>query len=119
MRAPGGSKRKAMSPSGHERTFAAQKDMSALPPKADMCSATRYVRFVPRADIAELETLVIQLSAHSTNISMSAASALRKVQATGECTSPQCTRDSSSPGVVLAARIRTMVRSPISAAEIV
>jgi hypothetical protein len=27
--------------------------MSALPPKADMCSATRYVRFVPIADIQE------------------------------------------------------------------
>ena len=26
--------------------------MSALPPKADMCSATRHVRFVPIADIA-------------------------------------------------------------------
>ena len=26
--------------------------MSALPPKADMCSATRYVRFGPIADIA-------------------------------------------------------------------
>ena len=25
--------------------------MSALPPKADMCSATRDVRFVPIADI--------------------------------------------------------------------
>ena len=25
--------------------------MSALPPKADMCSATRDVRFVPEADI--------------------------------------------------------------------
>ena len=25
--------------------------MSALPPKADMCSATRHVRFVPKADI--------------------------------------------------------------------
>ena len=25
--------------------------MSALPPKADMCSANRYVRFVPIADI--------------------------------------------------------------------
>ena len=24
--------------------------MSALPPKADMCSATGYVRFVPKAD---------------------------------------------------------------------
>ena len=26
--------------------------MSAIPPEADMCSATRYVRFVPIADIA-------------------------------------------------------------------
>ena len=26
--------------------------MSALPPKADMCSATRHVRYVPIADIA-------------------------------------------------------------------
>ena len=25
--------------------------MSALPPIADMCSATRYVRFVPKADM--------------------------------------------------------------------
>ena len=25
--------------------------MSALPPKADMCSANRHVRFVPKADI--------------------------------------------------------------------
>ena len=30
-----------MSALGHKRTFAAQKGMSALPPKADMCSATR------------------------------------------------------------------------------
>jgi hypothetical protein len=28
--------------------------MSALPPKADMCSATRYVRFVPEADIGSV-----------------------------------------------------------------
>jgi hypothetical protein len=27
------------------------KVMSALPPKADMCDATRYVRFGPIADI--------------------------------------------------------------------
>ena len=40
-----------MSALGHKRTFAVQKGMSALPPKADMCSATRYVRFVPKADI--------------------------------------------------------------------
>ena len=29
-----------------------QNGMSALPPKADMCGATRDVRFVPIADIA-------------------------------------------------------------------
>ena len=46
--APGASRMSAL---GHKRTFAAQNGMSALPPKADMCSATWYVRFVPKADI--------------------------------------------------------------------
>jgi hypothetical protein len=32
---------------GHKQTFAAQKAMSVLPPKADMCRATRHVRFTP------------------------------------------------------------------------
>ena len=41
-----------MSALGHKRTFAVQNAMSALPPKADMCGATRYVRFVPIADIS-------------------------------------------------------------------
>ena len=40
-----------MSAMGHKRTFAVQNGMSALPPKADMCTATRDVRFVPIADI--------------------------------------------------------------------
>jgi hypothetical protein len=40
-----------MSALGHKRTFAPQKAMSALPPKADMCGATRDVRFGPKADI--------------------------------------------------------------------
>ena len=40
-----------MSALGHKRTFAVQKGMSALPPKADMCGAKRDVRFVPIADI--------------------------------------------------------------------
>ena len=40
-----------MSALGQKQTCAVQKVMSALPPKADMCSATRYVRFVPIADI--------------------------------------------------------------------
>ena len=41
-----------MSALGQKRTFAVQKGMPALPPKADMCSALGYVRFVPIADIA-------------------------------------------------------------------
>src|SRR4029077_20235398 len=43
-----------MSALGQKQTFALQKAMSVLPPKADMCSATRYVRFVPIADIDDL-----------------------------------------------------------------
>ena len=43
-----------MSALGQKQTFAAQKGMSALPPKADMCSATRHVRFVPIADIRKM-----------------------------------------------------------------
>jgi hypothetical protein len=39
--------------------------MSALPPKADICSEKRHVRFVPKADIASgighaLEAIIIQ-----------------------------------------------------------
>ena len=40
-----------MSALGQKQTCAAQNGMSALPPKADMCGATRDVRFVPIADI--------------------------------------------------------------------
>ena len=40
-----------MSALGHSRTFAVQKGMSASPPEADMCGATRDVRYVPIADI--------------------------------------------------------------------
>jgi len=35
----------------HKRTSALHNGMSALPPKADMCCATRDVRFKPKADI--------------------------------------------------------------------
>ena len=38
----------AMSALGHKRTFAVQKGMSALPPIADMCSATWDVCFGPK-----------------------------------------------------------------------
>ena len=46
-----------MSALGHKRTFAAQKGRSALPPKADMCGATRDVRFVPIADMTATSEL--------------------------------------------------------------
>src|SRR5260221_2211732 len=39
---------------GHERTWRHAGATSALPPKADMCGATRDVRFVPIADFGEL-----------------------------------------------------------------
>ena len=41
-----------MSALGQKQTFAVQNGMSALPPIADMCGATRDVRFVPKADMA-------------------------------------------------------------------
>jgi hypothetical protein len=44
-----------MSALGQKQTFALQKDMSALPPKADICGATRDVRLVP-SDIAYVLT---------------------------------------------------------------
>jgi hypothetical protein len=39
-----------MSALGHKRTYAPQKAMSALPPKADMCSATRDVCFGSKSE---------------------------------------------------------------------
>jgi len=43
-----------MSALGQKQTHAVQTGMSALPPKADMCSATRDVRFGPIADMTGL-----------------------------------------------------------------
>jgi hypothetical protein len=43
-----------MSALGQKRTSAPQQVMSALPSKADMCGATRDVRFGPIADISTL-----------------------------------------------------------------
>jgi hypothetical protein len=44
-----------MSALGQKQTFRGAIGMSALPPKADMCSATRHVRFVPIADMKALQ----------------------------------------------------------------
>jgi len=40
-----------MSALGHKQTFAAQNGVSALPPRADMCSAVVDVCYGPKADI--------------------------------------------------------------------
>ena len=42
----------SMSALGHKRTYAVQKGMSALPPKADIGGWLGNVRFVPITDIA-------------------------------------------------------------------
>ena len=55
--------RLAMSALGQKQTFALQQVMSALHPKADMCSATWYVRFVPLADM-DGSTIVPQIGAN-------------------------------------------------------
>ena len=48
-----------MSALGQKQTCALKKFMSALPPKADMCGATRDVRFVPKADMTSPSYLVL------------------------------------------------------------
>ena len=50
-----------MSALGQKQTCAAQNGMSALSPKADMCSALVDVRFVPIADIEVLFDHVVGL----------------------------------------------------------
>ena len=47
-----------MSALGHKQTFAVQKAMSALPPKADMCGANRHVCFGPIADIFSVQIVM-------------------------------------------------------------
>ena len=44
-----------MSALGQKQTYAVQNGMSALPPKADMCSAVVHVCFGPEADIAPFD----------------------------------------------------------------
>ena len=47
-----------MSALGQKQTFAVQKGMSALTPKADMCGALADVRFGSKADICRAPTHV-------------------------------------------------------------
>src|SRR5262249_19276872 len=44
-------KQHLMSALGQKQTHAVQQGMSALPPKADICSAQAHVRFTPESDI--------------------------------------------------------------------
>jgi len=47
---------------GQKQTFAVHQLMSGLPPKADVCNATKNVRYGPKADIRlKLMTLFNQL----------------------------------------------------------
>jgi hypothetical protein len=46
-----------MSALGQKRTLKRLHSMSALPPKADMETQSRDVRFVPKADIAQLHSI--------------------------------------------------------------
>ena len=58
----------ALSALGHKQTFAVQEGMSALPPKADMCSAQADVRFVPKADIRQWIDLLETLPGEAMNL---------------------------------------------------
>ena len=53
-----------MSALGQKQTCAAQKVMSALPPKADMCGALGHVRFVPIADSCAAVKSIVMLFDH-------------------------------------------------------
>jgi hypothetical protein len=46
-----------MSALGQKQTFAVQKGMCALPPKADMCGATRHVRMMRNCDSSHARAL--------------------------------------------------------------
>ena len=56
-----------MSALGHKRTFRSAIAMSALLPKADMCSASRNVRYGPIADIASSYRASMSSSFHVLN----------------------------------------------------
>src|SRR5215467_3432501 len=51
-----------MSALGQKQTYAVQQTMSALPPIADMCGATRNVRFGPKADYLGLRASIRTLA---------------------------------------------------------
>jgi hypothetical protein len=64
-----------MSALGRKQTIAVQKGMSALPPKADICSALAHVCFGPMADMVVLfrvwvvDVTLVGWSSHRDNAS--------------------------------------------------
>src|SRR5262249_35480027 len=56
---------KPMSALGQKRTYALQKAMSALPPKAGICGALAHVRLGPKADIEWLHSIISSAPASS------------------------------------------------------
>ena len=52
-----------MSALGQKQTCALQQIMSALPPKADMCGASVYVCYGPKADISSAAKRIVIRSA--------------------------------------------------------
>jgi len=70
-----------MSALGQKRTSALQKVMSALPPKADMCIATAYVRYANSGALAVLR-LTINSNFVGCSIGNSAGFAPFRIRAT-------------------------------------
>ena len=60
-------------PNSERKSGFPRNDMSALPPKADECSARTYVRFGPETDIALLNGLDLKQSIRSHNRVIAAA----------------------------------------------
>jgi hypothetical protein len=57
-----------MSPMGQKRTFWNVRPMSALPPKADIGTQSRNVRFVPCVDGCELARGIFTLQPWSVHV---------------------------------------------------
>ena len=70
-----------MSALGQKQTCAVQTAMSALTPKADMCSALGDVRFVPKADIRDVEAGIISSSNKDPITGLPTRSKARRIEA--------------------------------------
>ena len=66
---------------GSKADMCGAKRMSALPPIADMCAATRNVRFVPKADIRDVEAGIISSSNKDPITGLPTRSKARRIEA--------------------------------------